>query len=188
MQKMHSMRKKEQKSPKKSKKSTKNKPEKAETGKGEPNPVGRPRIPNIKEKFNKACELYSLGVYTVDEACQQVGFCDSTFYSLLTDNPEFLEPYTRAQRIKLFRELDQADEILANSRNDYMERVKKDGESGIVFVPDNIRRSVERVVHIRWKAENLMRGTYGKKLDVEHSGKDGGPIQAVINFGTPPKE
>jgi len=166
-----------------SKKSAKTHPKPPKNAQNDAKPAknkgGRPPIPNIKQKFAKACELYALAVYTVDEACEQAGISGSLFYELAAENPEFVDTYTRAKRIALYRRLDQAHEILENGRNDYMARIKKEGEAGIVFMPENIRRSESRVNHIRWEAENLLRGQYGQKVQLEHSGG----INIIVSVG-----
>lgn len=100
----------------------------------------------------------------------------STIYEHLIESKEFAEQYARAREAQMES---MADEILAiadDSTNDTMTIKRGDLETEVA---DNewINRSRLRVDTRKWLMGKLAPKKYGEKIQSEHTGKDGGPIQ-----------
>lgn len=151
MQRMHSMSAKSNKIEEKSKKR------------------GRPtrKTPEIVDKI---CELISLG-YTNRQACEQAGIEQCMLYTWIAKDEAFAEQYARACDFRCQRWADEITEITDDATNDWIEREKKNGESGIVFNREHFERSRLRVDTRKWLLSKLVPKKYGDKVDHQHSGE-----------------
>lgn len=101
--------------------------------------------------------------------------CLKTAMLWLSDgkHPEFLQHYVRAREIQADTMAEDILNIADNGLND--SQVDDDGK---VFInQDVIARSRLRVDARKWLASKLAPKKYGDKLDLEVTGKDGGPIE-----------
>jgi hypothetical protein len=74
-------------------------------------------------------------------------------------------------------------DIADDGTNDYVERLGKDGEpAGYQINGEAIQRSRLRVDTRKWLMAKFKPKKYGEKIVQETVGKDGGPIQAEIQW------
>ncbi len=91
----------------------------------------------------------------------------------------FSEHFARAREVKFYQMFEDMVEIADDSRNDWMMRAVKDGLHVPVLNEEHLQRTKLRL-ETRWKV--LARGlpkVFGDKVALEHTGKDGGPIETV---------
>lgn len=96
----------------------------------------------------------------------------TTVYRWLSENAEFREMYARAREDQADTLADEIIEISDDGSNDTYQT--EDGEQ---VNHDVIARSRLRVDSRKWVAAKLRPRKYGEKLDLEHSGPNGGPIR-----------
>ena len=84
---------------------------------------------------------------------------ESTFYARLAKDPEFSERYARAREAQGHREADEIREIAD------------------LATPEQAQVAKLRIDARKWRASKLAPKVYGDRQTVEHSGKDGGPIE-----------
>ena len=85
--------------------------------------------------------------------------------------------YARAREVQLWGYVDEIVEISDDSRNDYIARLNKSGESASVLNTENVQRSRLRSDNRKWILSKLLPKTFGDRIATEMTGKDGGPIQ-----------
>jgi len=109
---------------------------------------------------------------------------ESTVRGWVVDDHEgFSTHYTRARDIGLDVMADEILEISDDGSNDWMERLDKDGEAaGWQLNGEHVQRSRLRVDTRKWVLSKLAPKRYGDRLDMQHSGKDGGPITFIMNL------
>lgn len=97
----------------------------------------------------------------------------SAVFRWISIHPEFEEQYARAKAAMLEYYADELVEIADDESND---------KSGELEMPNSVavQRSRLRVDTRKWILSKLAAKKYGDKLDMNLSGKDGGPIQAAI--------
>lgn len=119
---------------------------------------------------------------TLKEICRNDGMPpESTVRRWALDDREgFYALYARAREMQVERWADELVEIADDGTNDWQER--QVGEGRVETVPDteHINRSRLRVDTRKWLMSKLVPRTYGDKAQVEHTGKDGGPIEHSI--------
>ena len=102
----------------------------------------------------------------------------STVCLWVLENEKFAEQYARARRLQAELLADEILEIADDGRNDMIE-VEENGKTRIETNWDCIHRSRIRVDTRKWYLSKVLPKVYGDKLQTEHTGKDGGPIQFV---------
>lgn len=150
--------------------------------------VGRPTV-YTQELAEEICEEISCTDDSLEELCQRNPHWPDrrTIYRWRRKHPEFCHLYAQAKIDQIEVLVDKADDIAKDKR--YDSELSDDGNER----PNHewINRSRLRVDLIKWKAAKLMPKLYGDKIQAEHSGKDGKPIQfesvtlqqAVAGFG-----
>lgn len=104
--------------------------------------------------------------------------CTATVFNWLRTKPGFLEQYTRAKEESADALSDEMLDIADDSTNDWMERLDKDGQGiGYQVNGDHVQRSRLRIETRKWLASKLKPKKYGDKVDLTHSGPNGGPIK-----------
>lgn len=144
---------------------------------------GRPPKKN-KAIEEKLCVLIGLG-YTNRQAAEACGIDKSQMYRWIEADAEFRDQYAKACQDRCEHWADEVLEISDDGLNDWVEREKAAGEMHLVFNGEHFQRSRLRVDTRKWLLSKLQPKKYGEKIQQEISGKDGGPIQAVICFGNP---
>ena len=103
---------------------------------------------------------------------------DRTMYRLLASTETLRPQYARARELQMEAMAEDILEIADDGRNDWMEcQGKEDG--GWTVNGEHIQRSKLRVDARKWLMSKLAPKKYGDKVELEHTGKDGGPIQTV---------
>jgi hypothetical protein len=102
----------------------------------------------------------------------------ATVYRWLASSDEFREKSARARELQGDSIIDLALKEAYNSRVGVITTVKESGTE--IKRADNVERSKLIVQTLLKRAGQLAPKKYGDKLDMNLSGKDGGPIQAAI--------
>jgi hypothetical protein len=136
--------------------------------------TGRPSI-YTPELIDTICERITLGE-SMRSICRDEDMpAVSTIFKWLREVDGFSEQYTRARE----QQADTyADEIVDIA--DETETVVKDmggGTTAVVFDSTAVARNRLRMDARKWVAAKLKPKKYGDKQAIEHTGKDGGPIQ-----------
>lgn len=100
--------------------------------------------------------------------CSTEGFPGlQTVFDWLESNEVFRGKYTRAREIQAEVLVDEMQEIADDGRNDWMERLNKDGDCvGWTVNGEAVARSKIRLEQRRWYAEKLLPKKYGQKLAI----------------------
>lgn len=125
------------------------------------------------ELADAICELISSGK-SIREICSAEGMPDkSSIFRWLGKHEEFRDQYARAKEEQTELYADELVEIADDISGDV---------SGELQMPNSVavQRARLRVDTRKWILSKLLAKKYGDKLDMNLSGKDGGPIQAAI--------
>ncbi len=137
--------------------------------------MGRPSD-FTEETANLICEQIALGL-SLREICQSDEMPDkSTVFRWLTANETFRDQYARAREAQMEHWAEEVLEIADDGSNDWMERQRQDGSTETVLDHEHVQRSRLRVDSRKWLMSKLAPKKYGDKVDLTHTGKDGGPI------------
>lgn len=137
---------------------------------------GRPSDYN-QETADAICELLATG-WSVRRICEygedETGVkmpALRTFYMWLRTNEDFAHQYARAKEDGVEAEIEAAQDIADDGRNDWMEIFDKNGANiGWRVNGEAVQRSKLRVDLIKWKASKLKAKKYGDKLDLTSGG------------------
>lgn len=95
----------------------------------------------------------------------------ATVFRWLAAHVDFRDQYARAREAQADSLFDDMLDIADDGRNDWMERLGREGESiGWQENGEAMRRSQIRIETRKWMAGKLRPKKYGDKLDVNHSG------------------
>lgn len=125
-----------------------------------------------QEKADIICGMLSEGkslrtIIREDETLPSL----ATIFAWMRTHDEFLKQYTRAKEEAADALADEIQEIVDDGRNDWMERLDKDGKGiGWVLNGEHVARSKLRVEARKWIASKLKPKKYGDKIEVEHAG------------------
>lgn len=111
-----------------------------------------------------------------------------TIFRWLIENVEFKNKYEAAREMQAELFADELNEIADDGTNDWMESADKEGGVGYKLNGEHIQRSRLRIDTRKWIASKLKPKKYGDKIQAEHTGADGGPLQVVIQKFTPDDE
>jgi len=148
-----------------------------------PRKRGRPTryMPALAAKIcQQLAEGQSLRSICRDEALPP----ESTVRGWVVDDHEgFSAQYARARDIGLEVMAEEILEISDDGSNDWMEQLDKDGQSaGWKLNGEHVQRSRLRVDTRKWILSKLAPKRYGDRVNLEHTGEDGGPIQTKTEF------
>jgi len=136
---------------------------------------GRPSdfTPEIADRL---CKLIAEG-QSLREICSAEDMPGkTTVLRWLDKNEEFRGQYARAREAQAEHWADEILEISDDGSNDWMERKNQDGSTYTVVDHEHVSRSKLRVDSRKWLMSKLAPKKYGDKVDMTHSGKDGGPL------------
>ena len=149
---------------------------------------GRPTI-RSKELEDAILECIADGM-SVREICLSEDMpTRSTVFRWLAEDPAFSDLYAKAKEAQAELMADELLEISDNGTNDWMMRNGADGADGAdgnagwQLNGEAIQRSRLRVDTRKWVAAKLLPRKYGDKQTLEHTGKDGGPLEVNIVIG-----
>lgn len=101
----------------------------------------------------------------------------TTILRWLAEHEEFRDHYARAREVQAYAMEDEILEIAEDSRNDWVMRQGKDGESRLVFDEERVSRARVRIDARKWLMAKMAPKRYGDRVAV--TGKDGGPVKHV---------
>ena len=91
----------------------------------------------------------------------------------IRENPDLQRAYATATEVRADMIFDELVEIADDARNDWMDKVGRDGESlGRVLDAENIRRSALRIEARKWVLARMAPKKYGDRVDVNHGVQD----------------
>lgn len=144
-------------------------------------PVGRPSLYSTKLASELLARMVE-GPMSLRRVCEADDMPDMrTFFRWLDAHPEFRQQYARAleERTEVHRE--DLLEIADDARNDWMERLDKDGKPiGWVVNGEHIQRSKLRSDNRKWIMERMSPKKYGTKVDVNHDATPGGALAGLL--------
>jgi hypothetical protein len=140
--------------------------------------MGRP-TDYTPELAAKICERLADG-WSLRQICGEDDMPDkATVLRWIPKFPEFRDQYARAREAQAEFWLDEILEIADDGSNDWVERQRKDGSTYEAIDQEHINRSRLRVDSRKWIMSKLLPKKYGDKVDLQHTGADGGPIHIV---------
>lgn len=153
----------------------------------ESQPRGRPSVYTL-ELAREFCARIASGRYLHRVAEDEDMPSDTTLYRWLDDNLEFRGMYVRAREIRAERDAEYIREIADDGRNDWMEKRNEEGECiGWQLNGEHVQRSKLRVDARKWLASKES-SKYGDRMELEHTGSGGGPIEHKVTRDMSPEE
>lgn len=158
-------------------------------------PAGRPSD-YTQDIADRLCERFALG-QSMRKICADEDMPGmTTVFRWLRTHDEFRKQYEVAKDEAADLMVEEINEIADNSTNDYLitlaDEISEKPASewteddikvlAIKHLPEHVQRSRLRVDARKWTASKLKPKKYGDKLTQEHSGPDGGPIEAKLNY------
>lgn len=140
--------------------------------------MGRPSEFN-QQIADKICIELASGMSLREIASAEDMPGQSTIYQWLQRHAEFAEQYARAREAQAEHWADEILEIADDGSNDWMERQNRDGSTYEAVNAEHINRSRLRVDSRKWLMSKLAPKKYGDKVDLTHTGKDGGPLRVT---------
>lgn len=104
----------------------------------------------------------------------------AAIYIRLNKSKDFVEKYARAREMQLQVLADELVPLADQDRICKKRTIKADGSEEIVIL-DQVERTRLQIETRKWLLGKLAPKKYGDKVQNEHSGPDGGPIQAEIS-------
>jgi len=131
-----------------------------------------------QETRDEICRRIALGESLIS-ICKSEGMPDkSTVLYWLFNEPEFSSQYARAREAQAEHYL---DEIIAISDDSVLDTEM--GEDGVERTNHEVvARARLRVDTRKWAMSKLAPKKYGDKVQNEHTGKDGAPIEHAVNI------
>ena len=103
------------------------------------------------------------------------------FFYWLANDKALADQYAKAKEAQAEFMADEIMNIADDGTNDWIEQRGDDGaRQAYKFNGEAVARSRLRVDARKWVAAKLLPKKYGEKVDVAHSGPDGGPVEFVI--------
>jgi len=103
----------------------------------------------------------------------------ATIYRRLIANEAFCERYARARELQLQVLADQLVPLADKDRICEKRTIKPDGSEERVIL-DQVERTKLQIDTRKWLLAKLNPKKYGDRVQNEHSGPDGGPMQLVV--------
>lgn len=126
---------------------------------------GRPSV-FTTELADRICDALADGE-SLRKICRKSGFPDrTTVMRWLDANSEFAAKYARAREMQA----DHMDDLILETANNVTER--------------NAKAAKVKIGAYQWRAEKLKPKVYGNRTHLEHTGKDGGPIESTHELGS----
>lgn len=144
-------------------------------------PAGRPST-YTQELADEICSQLADGL-SLRTICKPDDMPDkATVFRWIRTHEEFRDQYAKAKEESADALFEEILDIADDSSNDWMERNGKDSE-GYQLNGEALQRSRLRVDTRKWALSKLKPKKYGDKVQTEHTGPDGGPVQvADVSF------
>jgi hypothetical protein len=136
-----------------------------------------------QEKADRVCQLISTTSKSLRTICKMKGMpsVQVVLKWLREDRNGFQAQYARAKEEQADFMVEEMVEIADDGSNDLM-TIEKGDSSYEVENKEVTNRSKLRVETRKWIASKLKAKKYGEKLDMELTGKDGGPIETKFDI------
>lgn len=137
----------------------------------------RDAAPDILERVSRGESLR--------KACEANGLRDSAFLNRCADDAKLSEQYARAKATGLELLAEQLLEISDTPLEGTETTIKADG--GVeVKTGDMLGHRKLQIDTRKWLLSKLLPKKYGDKVDLNHAGKDGGPLEFVVKVERDP--
>lgn len=142
-----------------------------------PRPRGRPTRYSAKLAERILARL--IDGQSLREICRDKGLPAESTVRLwaVSDIDGFSARYTQAREAQMDRFAEEIIEIADDGTNDWIERQLNDGRTETAPDHEHITRSRLRVDTRKWLMSKLAPKRYGERMELEHSGPGGGPIE-----------
>src|SRR5690606_22619543 len=132
-----------------------------------------------REIVERVCSLIATQARSLNAICDDPGnevpvAACTLFQWMLEDDREdemlrqdFRRMYDHAKEMQAHVAVDEILEIADDARNDYLERVSRNGETTQVFNKESVNRSRLRVDARQWAAKNLLPHRFGDRTRVD---------------------
>ncbi|WP_192878862.1 terminase small subunit protein [Sphingopyxis lindanitolerans] len=143
--------------------------------------MARPKTLNRAKIMGAICERMIEGD-SLRAICAAVDMPSvSTVFRWLSEDTvqaaELREQYARAREGQADAIFDEILQIADDGRNDYVERLRSDGEKDTVFDAEHVQRSKLRVDARKWVASKLAPKKYGDDIRLRHADAEGASIR-----------
>ena len=149
---------------------------------------GTKRTLDERKDILAALEAWIAEGKTLREFCRQEGNPSwQRIYAWLGEDSAFADRIARARELGEDAIAQECFAIADDASNDWMERLGKDGQPvGWMLNGDHVQRSKLRIetrlkLLAKWNPKK-----YGDKLDLNHAGKDGGPLEFLVKVDRDP--
>jgi len=130
---------------------------------------GRPPVkekPFSQEIAQAICDRLADGESLI-AICETEGYPGySTVRKWQDRDPDFRSAYARARELQAERFVDEIPLIADDGRNDFMERVRQNGETFVDANREHLERSKIRISTRQWIIERILANKYGPKPQV----------------------
>jgi hypothetical protein len=139
-------------------------------------PAGRPPSYS-QEKAAAICAQMAEGrsLVSILDSDEMPGY--STVMRWLDDYPEFRDKYARAAEQRAERMAEEMLQISDDGKRDFSA-----GEGGDQFNGEHVQRARLRVDTRKWLLSKMQPKKYGDKVQNEHTGAGGGPMELTVRF------
>ena len=107
-----------------------------------------------------------------------------TVYRWIDASEELCQRYARAKQAQLQILADQLVDLADNDRICQKRTIKPDGSEEIVIL-DQVERTRVQIDTRKWLLSKLDPKKYGERIQQEHTGADGGPLQIISTVPRP---
>jgi len=140
---------------------------------------------NIADVFEDICSRIACGELLCD-LCDEYGFSRVWFWKWVNADKERVNAYASARIEQQHTFADEILKIADDSTHDTMTKTTKSGEEYDACDNEWINRSRVRIDTRKFLMARIAAKDYGDKIQTEISGKDGGPVQIIVNRGKEP--
>ena len=134
-----------------------------------------------QDLFDRICDRIADGE-SLRDICKEEGMPNKgKFFYWLANDKALSDQYAKAKEAQAEFMADEIMNIADDGTNDWIEQRGDDGAiKAYKLNGEAVARSRLRVDARKWVAAKLLPKKYGEKVDVAHSGQDGGPVEFVI--------
>jgi hypothetical protein len=145
--------------------------------------MGRPSD-YTQEIADRICEKIADGLSLRSICLDEEMPNKATVFRWLAAKKEFSDQYARAREAQADTLADEMLDIADDGDNDWMERKVGGASVGWQENGEAIGRSRLRLDTRKWIASKLKPKKYGEKVDMQHTGPDGGPVSLHVTFAS----
>jgi hypothetical protein len=145
--------------------------------------MGRPSD-YTQEIADRICEKIADGLSLRSICLDEEMPNKATVFRWLAAKKEFSDQYARAREAQADTLADEMLDIADDGDNDWMERKVGGASVGWQENGEAIGRSRLRLDTRKWIASKLKPKKYGEKVDMQHTGPDGGPVNLHVTFAS----